>query len=373
MITYNVETIRKHGYLITIVVLFLLGIYSFIASPYFTKVSVYNRDIDPLSSKPVKLFRYEGISFYYTSEDLVFPDKFGDKGKYIQSFLFDIYAKNEGHEKTNSSLTWILQIKKALSKYDVNQDSILLKSFIENFSGLPKLERGDIHSFPISEATSYFQETGVQKIIALAIKDPGQLDTIGTSQGNNFLYKEALTKAFNELSQSKINSVGVPLIMVRDYVGDNTSRSKSWFKLLLYLTDNPKKTNIDKIVFGGFGISSRSRQKTDSDFRQTWESFQNNLTKHENTLVHEILRLAIIVLVIALIGSILKKKKFGLKRMFALLVVGIPIAVAIAELTPKLRHYMSLELLIFVKIFLAISIGSTIEFLVKFEPQEHLK
>lgn len=359
---------------------------SLVRAPYFFSATKFSEDIELLPEKPIPLFRHGRTCVYYTSQDLLHPEIYGKPGEYFQALIFDVWPKDEGHTTSGGGLTWIRQITKALAVLDAegnpilniqatSRDKTLADRFQSRFSGSPELPRGSILPFPVIPEATYRKTSGVQCLIAAAVRDPENLGDTNISKGRNPLFAQSLRLAFDYVANNNLSGIGVPLIMIPAFVRQSALRSESWEKILEEVDRIAGKTSIAAVVLGGYGVVHESREKTDEAFRQAWKNWQIKLESESGQLVHKELRFSTLIVLAAFTGASLRKKAFKLKRLIAMSIVATSLSASVGKVLDWGQSFLpdvgNLALIV-VGLLLAITAGVFIDQIIAFEPEKEL-
>jgi hypothetical protein len=368
----------RHKYLLALLIPTLALAVSIVRTPHAFLVAHVATDIDPLVSKPTLLYRRGNTTYFYTSDDLLYPQRYGRPGQYFQALVFDVYPVNEGHATPIETLTWVHNIGVALRSVGRGHsaDRDLADRFERSFSRPPSLERGKLALFPIPAQSAFHKSSGLRLLIAIAVKDPQELDERDASTGIAPLFGPALKSAFQELDRRGITGVGVPLMLIPEKIGLSVSRAKAWETILSTVDEIAPATGSSTIVLGGYGVVPASRRKTDEAFRQAWTSWSETLKRDQDLPVDDKIRLSALAGFGALIAAAKHGKAFTLARLAALLIIAASLAsaasAALEWAVPLAPSALGGNLGFYAKAFLAILAGVFIDRLVRFDAKSLL-
>jgi hypothetical protein len=377
---------HQHKYLLSMLIPVGFLMASGIANPHLFSVAVFRDTLPALQESPIPLYRRGNLVMYYTSQDLLHPEAFGKPGDLYEAVVFDIWPDNEGDSMPIQSLTWIRQIVRALSLQDAAGNSLpsvlatdadknLVRDFESTFSRSLRLERGAIATFPLPRQSTYRGMSGMQALVAMAVKDPGEGRLLPKLKGSPQRLGEALDLAFRVASDLELTGVAVPFLPVSDSLGEKLSQSDSWRRILQEVDTRAAGTRL-KVVLGGYGLLPENRRMTDTAFRQEWREWRGKLTSHQSTPVHEPLRLSALVALAAIAGAALRRKHFSLRRIVAITAVSVSTAAALIAMSNGVRPFWPIELLarvaLLIEMILGLVAGLFIDVIVTFDTKQVL-
>jgi hypothetical protein len=361
---------------------------SILSSPHLFTVNGSQQDIKALPDYPVLLYRRNSLAVYYTSSDLLHPERFGKPGQFYQAVVFDVWPANEGHSTSVTSLTWIHQIRLAFDLQDASgnplpdaqatdADNQVAKDFLHTFIGPPKLERGKVLTFPIPSESTYGKMTGLKSLIAMAIKDPGDKNLFPHLKGTPSLLSQSIAEAFKQGGERKLTGLGIPFMPTSAELGQTAPQTTSWKIIFDEIDSRANSNGIAIVVLGGWGVLPENREQTDRAFRQAWAEWHNKLGDDQRRPVHEQIRLTGLIALAALIGGWRRKKLFTVSRLIAVLVIAATLGITVVSLFNWVQPLMPSLILgtasLVVKAILAVIAGAFIDKIVGFEPKKELQ
>jgi hypothetical protein len=340
---------------------------SFAIAPYVTPVRSLTGAVAPSVTTPQLLYRHDGTDFFYTSADVLHPDRFGLPGQYFEAVVFDVWASGEGVTHVGEQLTWIVLIWNSIKGPGDwgRADFDLAESFRSSMGGPPRIPRGEALSFELPSSSTYRRQSGLRQLVALAIRNP---DPLPSGSNTPPLFPQALRQAFATLRDRGVRSVAVPRMTAQATIGEKGSRASSW-KVILQETDvAARAARIRRVAFGGWSTDGL----TDAAFRTAWASRRTELLSESATIAHEQLRLAAIIAAAALLRWHLRGRMLRWQHVLALAVLAPPTAFSItgagrwltSAITPGAVGVFVTECLV------AIAAGWTIERIVRFDPKK---
>jgi len=324
---------------------------SFLVAPYFFLASDLAPSIATLPDAPVLLFRYGGCRFFYTSEDLLHPELWGADapGRYYRAVLFDTYAAGEVASPSPPISAWIVQIGRALLLRSVDggripgreanvADQDLVRDFTRVVLRETGLQRGESLIFAVPGESSFRRLSGVEALVALAIKDPGSDQLIFTQKGASQLAPEAIKLACERLrTERHVTTIGVPFLPLSEKLGDPMAQDKAWAHLIEYLRETASDIRLEKVVFGGFGLNPDNRADTDQAFQRAWVTSRARIEVFEDHLAHEPIRLAGLILLTVLVQALFQKEPVQSRWVVAAAVTAGSLAASISSVADWVR------------------------------------
>ena len=365
----------------------LLGM-SFVAAPSLFSVSSLRESIGPLSEAPILLYQRGRVAVYYTSWDLLHPEAFGKPGQFYRAVVYDIWPAGEGNSAGVQNLSWTAQINLALNVRSADgnplpdaratdEDRKLADDFVRAFIGPPKLERGKVLPVEIPVQSTYRKISGVELLLALAVKNPDENRFNPILKGNPQLFAASLELAFKMAAEKKLAGVGVPFIPVSGSLGQAVSQGSAWKTILEEVDRKVAPSGIKRVVLGGYGLLSDNRELTDMAFRQAWTEWRSKLVDDAYRPVQEQIRLGALVSLAALAGAFWRRKTFTWQRLIAVLVISAALPVSVVNLFDWAQPLLPAMILgataLIIKAVLAALAGIFIDHIVGFEPKAALK
>jgi hypothetical protein len=378
----------QNRYMVAMLLPIALLAMSFAATPSLFSVSSLRETISPLTKAPVLLYQRGSFAVYYTSQDLLHPETFGKPGQFYQAVVYDVWPAGEGNSAQVHNLTWIGQINFALKVQDANgnpltyaqatdEDRKVAGDFLREFIGPPRLERGKTFSFLLPAVSTYRKLSGIELMLALAVKNPDENRFYPTLKGSPQLFAPALEAASRMIAQKNLTGIGVPFIPVSGSLGQSASQTSAWKTILEEVDRRVSASGIKKVVLGGYGLVLENQEQTDRAFRQAWTEWRGTLGEDAHRAVHEQIRLAALVSLAAFAGALWRRKVFTWQRLIAILVISAALALSVVNLfdwaQPLLPAAISGMAALFIKAVLAAIAGLFIDYIVGFEPKAALK
>lgn len=204
-------------------------------------------------------------------------------------------------------------------------DDDLAERFKIAIGGPARVSRGGVALFEVPAGSTYGRMSGVRTLAALATRPPpgADADPAGTSElGSPQLFDEALERAFRELRGRHISTVGVPRMIIRDRIGRPGSRAESWETIIARADEAARKTGVQRVLFGGWGVDPRSRAATDAGFRDVWMRQRRTLEGQSRDLADERVRVGGVLAFAAIVQRLARRRTVRLLRLVALATVS---------------------------------------------------
>jgi hypothetical protein len=357
--------------LLAIVLTLAVLVWSVAVAPYVSEVgAVRAAALEPFPDAPVLLYRHQRVQFFYTSADLLHPEKFGRPGQFAGSVIFDILPAEAGAlTSTGRVPTWILMIWNAIrSGGDVDTAESLRSEMGRNLA----LDRGAAKLFEIPAQSPYRQVSGISHFAAIAVSIPPAEMQTGSKSPQ--LFGQGMGNAFRMLVARNNPSAGVPRITVRTQVGDTGSWLSFWTSILTEVDALARATGMRAILYGGWSPDAEVHKITDSAFRSAWETHKGELRREAKTVTHEKLRLAALIVLAALLTWHRRGAEYNWKRIVALAVLAGGFAYSIAQAGQWIAGNTALAAggIFALEAVMAIALGIFIESVVRFDPKSIL-
>lgn len=359
----------------------LLGA-SFSVAPYLFELRLFPEP--QFSHSIVPLYRHGSVTFYYTPKDLLHPESFGPPGRFIQVVAFDVWPAHEGAQRSLQQLTWVRQAARALAGLDKDgqplagamdvEEEALASEFLKQYVGPARLPRGAVDVFHIPSNSTYHRRAGLDALIVLAVKDPGN-DLLPSSRGAETRLDVALAEAFERTAVLGARGIGVPFIPIGDRVGHYQNRQRdAWLLLLRVLDQVAPKGRLTTVVLGGFGLRAENAAQTDQAFRQAYGGWWTTVADQRNPPTHEPPRLAALVAAFALVAAAWRREAFTIKRLLAICLTASVFSVSVASLhawlAPILAPVLSEPAALAAKVALAGAAGVYMRQIASFDPRK---
>jgi hypothetical protein len=161
-------------------------------------------------------------------------------------------------------------------------------------------------------------------------------------------------------------------MVVRDRIGRSGSRAESWETIIARADEAARKSGMQRVLFGGWGIDPRARAATDAAFRGVWERQRRVLERQTREIADERVRVGGFLAFAALVQWVARRRSVHPLRLVALATVAGTIAVTIAAAAQWLGATFSVSpaAIFSVECAAALVAGAAIEQVVQFDPRK---
>lgn len=310
-----------------------------------------------VGDRPVLLYQWGRTTVHFTTDDLLYPNLWGDSRPAYQAVLFDVVPGREPWFREAHHLTWIVVCARALATTDTDTepadrarpaDSDRMDRLAERFmkkmgDDLGGLRRGEHLPFKIPEEAPYRQQTGIEWFSALAVSLPRvRVDDQALASLPQELDR-SVRDATAALVSDGVRGIGLPLIDAADRLDSPFNDESSWLRILGLVNDLAVEGSLDTIVLGAYGLTERTRNSKRNAFVRAWHLHRTGLAAAAGSPTHEIPRLAAIALLAAIVRLAWSARGLTLRRAAAYGLGSFAAAASVVALSAGIANFFAVS------------------------------